>query len=77
MNQNQDFQTLDRIVETMDCMPLQVERHRDGKPCGHPGCLNHVSHPCEGCGRVAGRYLRQTSSANSVNRCEDDRHATE
>jgi len=24
-------------------------------PCGHPGCLHHVSHPCEGCGRIAGR----------------------
>jgi hypothetical protein len=24
-------------------------------PCDHPGCLNHVTHPCEGCGRVAGR----------------------
>lgn len=30
---------------------------RDGKPCWHPGCLNHVSHPCEGCGRVGGRYV--------------------
>jgi len=27
----------------------------DGKPCGHPGCLNHVTHPCERCGRIAGR----------------------
>lgn len=27
---------------------------RDGEPCGHPGCLSHVSHPCEGCGRVGG-----------------------
>lgn len=27
----------------------------DGQPCDHPGCLNHVTHPCEGCGRVAGR----------------------
>jgi hypothetical protein len=26
----------------------------DGVPCGHPGCLSHVSHPCEGCGRIAG-----------------------
>jgi len=26
-----------------------------GEPCGHPGCLNHVTHPCEGCGRIAGR----------------------
>jgi len=28
---------------------------REGEPCSHPGCLHHVSHPCEGCGRVAGR----------------------
>lgn len=28
--------------------------YEDGKSCGHPGCLNHVSHPCEGCGRIAG-----------------------
>lgn len=25
---------------------------KDGGPCGHPGCLHHVTHPCEGCGRV-------------------------
>lgn len=30
---------------------------RDGEPCSHPGCLNHVSHPCEGCGRVAGKCV--------------------
>lgn len=30
----------------------------DGVPCKHPGCLSHISHPCEGCGRVGGRYLR-------------------
>ena len=28
---------------------------RDGQPCGQPGCLHHVTHPCEGCGRIAGR----------------------
>lgn len=28
---------------------------KDGEPCDHPGCLNHVTHPCEGCGRTAGR----------------------
>jgi len=27
----------------------------DGEPCNHPGCLSHISHPCEGCGRVAGK----------------------
>ena len=26
------------------------------EPCDHPGCLSHVTHPCEGCGRVAGVY---------------------
>ena len=26
----------------------------DGVSCGQPGCLNSVSHPCEGCGRIAG-----------------------
>jgi hypothetical protein len=33
------------------------ERHvlRDGEPCTHPGCLRHLTHPCEGCGRVGGR----------------------
>ena len=25
------------------------------KSCDHIGCLKHVTHPCEGCGRVAGR----------------------
>ena len=28
---------------------------RAGIPCEHPGCLSHVLHPCEGCGRIAGR----------------------
>jgi hypothetical protein len=30
---------------------------RDGEPCGHPGCIHHVSHPCEGCGRIAGKSV--------------------
>lgn len=24
------------------------------RPCKHPGCRNHITHPCEGCGRRAG-----------------------
>jgi hypothetical protein len=40
-----------------DYTPGQPPRPlRDGEPCGHPGCLSHVSHPCEGCGRVWGRW---------------------
>lgn len=35
---------------------ITVERELfDYQPCDHPGCLSHVSHPCEGCGRIAGR----------------------
>lgn len=26
----------------------------DGVPCAHRGCLHHATHPCEGCGRIAG-----------------------
>lgn len=28
---------------------------KDGEPCSHKGCLLHRSHPCEGCGRIAGK----------------------
>lgn len=30
-------------------------KYKDGEPCDHPGCLHHITHPCEGCGRIAGR----------------------
>jgi len=30
-------------------------RLRPGEPCNHPGCLSHISHPCEGCGRTGGQ----------------------
>lgn len=33
-------------------------KHLDGEPCEHTGCLNHISHPCENCGRVAGISLK-------------------
>ncbi len=29
----------------------------DGVPCDHPGCLHHISHPCEGCGRIGGKRV--------------------
>lgn len=32
---------------------------KDGEPCDHPGCLNHVTHPCEGCGRIAGKNIKK------------------
>jgi hypothetical protein len=35
-------------------------KYADGEPCGHPGCCNHVTHPCEDCGRI-GCKLAQPS----------------
>lgn len=29
-------------------------KYLNGVPCNHKGCLNHISHPCDGCGRIAG-----------------------
>lgn len=29
--------------------------YKDGEPCKHPGCRSHISHPCEGCGRIGAR----------------------
>lgn len=42
------------IVPVKDLQPVPPP----GVPCEHPGCLSHVTHPCEGCGRTAGRRLR-------------------
>jgi len=39
---------------------------RDGQPCGHPGCLSHRTHPCEGCGRIAGTPPTAPSADASV-----------
>lgn len=27
----------------------------EGEPCMHPGCLQHLTHPCEVCHRVGGK----------------------
>ena len=32
------------------------EGFKKGEPCDHPGCFNHISHPCEGCWSIAGIY---------------------
>jgi hypothetical protein len=37
------------------CPSRYISYLRDGEPCSHAGCLSHVSHPCEGCGRTAGQ----------------------
>ena len=45
---------------TFGCIDLKIkqfEQLREGQPCHHPGCLHHVTHPCEGCGRIAGKNI--------------------
>jgi hypothetical protein len=31
--------------------------YADGEPCDHVGCRNHVSHPCENCGRIQAKGI--------------------
>ena len=40
---------------------------RDGEPCSPRGCLNHISHPCEGCGRIGGMGVFLMSNPNKPN----------
>jgi len=30
----------------------ETEIYGTGIPCTHPGCINHITHPCEKCGRI-------------------------
>ena len=43
---------LTEIVKSPQILP-------DGEPCSHPGCLSHISHPCEGCGRMGGKSVAE------------------
>lgn len=51
---------------------------RDGEPCKHRGCLNHISHPCEGCGRIRGQrtleYALETYNFGFGVTYDGDRH---
>jgi hypothetical protein len=40
--------------------------YRDGEPCNHPGCLRHLSRPCDGCGRIGGRYMNEKPAESLV-----------
>lgn len=43
-----------------------MNNYIDGQSCGHSGCLSHVSHPCEGCGRIAGKSTIYTRIIDAV-----------
>jgi hypothetical protein len=40
-------------------------KYNDGQPCNHKGCLSHISHPCEGCGRIGGKGIIYYDNLNS------------
>jgi hypothetical protein len=53
--------------------PDEVVLYKDREPCKHKGCLQHVIHPCEWCGRTAG--IGVVTLKNAVNwkiKIEDD-----
>ena len=41
-------------VRHPDYRDVATHQTGDTKPCSHPGCKNHVTHPCEVCGYQAG-----------------------
>lgn len=45
------------------------EKLIDGEPCDHRGCLNHVTHPCEGCGRIVGHALSDDTKSGLAGEC--------
>jgi hypothetical protein len=53
------------------CAAPASGRYKDGEPCSHPGCLSHISHPCEGCGRTGGRYPAPASETLSDDVLDD------
>lgn len=44
----------------------ELRKLKDGEPCSHPGCLSHITHPCERCGRfsVVSRLQQLTARIN-------------
>lgn len=44
----------------------------DGVPCQHTGCLSHISHPCEGCGRIGGRTANLLRIHTDLKEPDDD-----
>ena len=47
---------------------------KDGEPCSHRGCLNHVTHPCEVCGRIAGIAHRRRTVCKGRSNLTPEQH---
>lgn len=56
-----DGQKLGAFLDRM----MGTQRYKDGEPCDHPGCCSHITHPCEGCGRIGCRSHNQSMHADS------------
>lgn len=44
----------DSLWSYIESVQARLNAYKDGESCGHPGCLNHFTRPCENCGRIAG-----------------------
>lgn len=62
-------------------LPLDETIHKgmwkEGEPCNHRGCLSHITHPCEGCGRIGGispNPLWQKYWINRLRQVNDELH---
>lgn len=42
-------------VRRLEDERVSPDKPKPGEPCDHPGCCNHITHSCEGCGRIACR----------------------
>lgn len=51
------------ITITIDDVEIPLKKLSFREPCSHPGCMSHVSHPCEGCGRIVGT-LKEPDAPN-------------
>jgi hypothetical protein len=49
---------VDELKDLIDEMIGEIR-----KPCEHTGCYNHITHPCEGCGRVRGQITQEANEA--------------
>lgn len=61
---------MDDIFYELDKRRKWLESLPDGVPCDHVGCLSHISHPCESCGRIGGKRL----TLRAVDGCKAGRH---
>jgi len=58
----------DSIKTVVEMQKSNIVPHyevKPGQPCSHPGCANHITHPCEGCGRIAAMGARLPACRNS------------